>query len=113
MITIYHNPRCSKSRECNTFLNTNNKEVRVINYMKKPFSTETLSDLLDLLGLEPLALVRTNEQIWKDQFKKKELSDADIIEAMVENPKLIQRPIVVNGKKAVVARPIEKLQEIL
>ncbi len=113
MITIYHNPRCSKSRECNVFLETNGKEMQVINYMKTPFTFEALKNVIDLLKISPIELVRKNEKIWKEEYKGKELSDKEIISAMVENPKLIQRPIVVNGNKAVIARPLEKVDEIL
>ena len=113
MITIYHNPRCSKSRACNLFLETSGKEVQVINYMKTPFTFDTLKNVIDVLNIKPEALVRKNEQVWKENYRGKELSDDEIIKAMVENPKLIQRPIVVNGNKAVIARPLEKMDEIL
>ena len=81
--------------------------------MQTPFTIEKLTEVIGLLGLEPIKLVRTNEQIWKDTYKGKDLSDVDVIKAMVENPKLIQRPIVVNGSKAVVARPLELVDTIL
>ena len=113
MITIYHNPRCSKSRQCNVFLEDSGKEMQVINYMKTPFTFEALKNVIRLLKINPIELVRKNEQIWKENYKGKELNDVEIINAMVENPKLIQRPIVVNGDKAVIARPLEKMDEIL
>lgn len=113
MITIYHNPRCSKSRECNVFLGASGKDVEVINYMETPFTVEKLTHIIELLGMKPLELVRTNEAIWKDQFKGKKMGDEAIVKAMVENPKLIQRPIVVNGNKAIVARPLALIDGIL
>ena len=113
MITIYHNPRCRKSRECNVFLNTLGKEVRVINYMENPFDKRSLKGLIDQLKITPIELVRTNEAIWKAEYKGKNLSDDDIIIAMVDNPKLIQRPIVLYKNNAVIARPIEKVNSIL
>ncbi len=113
MLTIYHNPRCSKSRGCNTLLLDLKREVKVINYMKDLFTEESLKEVINLLKIKPIELVRTNEQEWKDNFKGKKLSDSEIIKAMVDYPKLIQRPIVVNGKKAVVARPLELVQGIL
>lgn len=113
MITIYHNPRCSKSRECNVFLNTSGKKIEVVNYMQNPFTIEKLAELIGYLGIAPIKLVRTNEKIWKDSFKGKDLSDQDLIKAMVANPKLIQRPIVVNGSKAVIARPLELVKSIM
>lgn len=113
MITIYHNPRCSKSRECNVFLEASGKDVTVVNYMQTLFTFDTLSEVIKKLNIPPIELVRTNEKIWKDTYKGTEMTDAELIEAMVAHPKLIQRPIVVNGNKAVVARPLEKVEEIL
>lgn len=113
MITIYHNPRCSKSRACNALFETKGQPYKVINYMADPFSISSLKELILLLDIKPIELVRKNEQIWKDNYKGKELSEGEIIAAMVTHPKLIQRPIVVNGKKAVIARPIELIETIL
>lgn len=113
MITIYHNPRCSKSRGCNTMLIDLGKDVKVINYMKELFTEDTLKEVIELLKIKPIELVRTNEAEWKDNFKGKELSDSQVIKAMVHFPKLIQRPIVVNGNKAAIGRPLETVQAIL
>jgi arsenate reductase len=100
MITIYHNPKCTKSREglCE---------------LEDPFTKQELQEVIQKLGIKPIELVRTKETIWKEQFKGKELTDKEIIEAMLENPKLIERPIVVKGNKAIIARPKERIQEIL
>jgi arsenate reductase len=89
------------------------KEVKVINYMKDLFTEDSLKSVIDLLKIKPIDLVRKNEQEWKDHYKGKELSDAEVIKAMVKYPKLIQRPIVVNGNKAVIGRPLELVNEIL
>jgi arsenate reductase len=113
MITIYHNPRCSKSRECTVFFENSSKDVEIVNYMKIPFTIDSLSEVLALLAIKPIELVRTTEKIWKENYKGKDMSDAAIIKAMVAEPKLIQRPIVVYGNKAVIARPLEKINEIL
>ncbi|MCW8981900.1 MULTISPECIES: arsenate reductase (glutaredoxin) [Altibacter] len=113
MITLYHNPRCSKSRECNTHLTSLTEEVQVINYMETPFTKTQLKELLKKLGISPIELVRTNEAIWKSDYKGKELTDAQIITAMVTHPRLIQRPIVVKGAKAVIGRPLEAVDSIL
>jgi len=113
MIKIYHNPRCSKSRMGVAFLEDAKINYEVVNYLKEPPSEEELKDLIDKLGITPIELVRKNEKIWKENYKGKDLSDDEIIKAMVENPKLIERPIVINGNKAVVARPTEKIKEIL
>jgi arsenate reductase len=89
------------------------KEVKVINYTKELFTETTLKEVIALLKIKPIDLVRTNEKDWKEQYKGKDLSDAEVIKAMVKNYKLIQRPIVVNGKKAAIGRPLEAVKEIL
>ena len=113
MITIYHNPRCSKSRAGVEYLESKGKEFEVIKYLDQNLSEDELKDLIKKLGIEPIELVRKNEAIWKENYKDKDLSDDEIIKAMAENPKLIERPIIVNGEKAVVARPTEKIEEVL
>lgn len=113
MIKIYHNPRCSKSREGLCTLKDLNEQVEIINYIENPLTFEELKKLIALLGIEPIELVRTKEAIWKEEFKDKKLTNEEIIEAMVKYPKLIERPIVVNGDKAVIARPSEKIKEII
>jgi len=90
-----------------------NKEVEIINYINNPLTVSELKNIINLLGIMPIELVRVKESIWKENFKDKNLTDDEIIEAMVANPKLIERPIVVNGGKAVIARPIEKIDEIM
>ena len=113
MIKIYHNPRCSKSREGICELDDINQPYEVIKYIENPLSKEELIDILKKMNYKPIELVRTNESVWIENYKGKKLSDNDIIEAMIKNPKLIERPIIVNGNKAVVARPKEKIKEIL
>jgi arsenate reductase len=81
--------------------------------MKTPFTFESLSELIALLAIKPIELVRTAEKIWKETYKGKQMSNSEIIKAMVAEPKLIQRPIVVNKSKAVIARPLEKINEII
>lgn len=113
MITIYHNPRCTKSRECLAFLEKSNHEVEVIKYLETKFTAETLSQIIKKLKIKPLELVRIKEKIWIENYKGKLLCDAEIIAAMVQNPTLIERPIAVYNDKAVIARPFEKIKEIL
>ncbi|HLW40837.1 MAG TPA: arsenate reductase (glutaredoxin) [Flavobacterium sp.] len=113
MIKIYHNPRCSKSREGLCLLNDLNQEAEVINYIENPLTFDELKKLIALLNISPIELVRTKETIWKEQFKNQNLTDEQIIQAMVDFPKLIERPIVVNGNKAVIARPAEKIKDII
>lgn len=113
MIQIYHNPRCTKSREGLAELKNINQPFEIINYLELPLTKELLIKLLKKLNYKPLQLVRTKEKIWIENYKNKNLTDEDIIEAMILNPKLIERPIVVNNNKAVVARPTEKIREII
>jgi len=113
MITIYHNPRCSKSRQCKIMLEDLGKEIKIVNYTKKLFTEESLKEVIKLLKIKPLDLVRKNEQEWKEFYRGKELTDAEVIIAMVNHPKLIQRPIVVNKSKAVIGRPMEAVLEII
>lgn len=113
MIKIYHNARCSKSREGLCFIENLNQPFEVINYLENPLTYNELKDIITILGIKPIELVRTKETIWKENFKDQNLTDEAIIQAMVDHPKLIERPIVINNKKAVVARPAEKIAEIL
>ena len=113
MITIYQNPRCGKSRECLAFVTNSNQEFEVINYLNTPLNFNSLTELISKLKIEPIELVRTKEKIWIEQFKTKKLTNTEIIEAMVQFPILIERPIAVNGNKAVIARPLELIQSIL
>lgn len=113
MITIYHNPRCRKSREGLQIVESSGKEFQIREYLKELPTTEELSSVIELLGIAPLQLVRKNEAIWKENFKGKSLSDQEIIQAMAENPKLIERPIVINNGKAVVGRPPENIHQII
>ncbi|KAB1071423.1 arsenate reductase (glutaredoxin) [Tamlana haliotis] len=113
MITIYHNNRCSKSRNGVQILEESGKDFKIIKYLENVPSEEELKNIIKLLNIKPIELVRKNEAIWKSDFKNKDLSDAEIITAMVENPKLIERPIVINGNKAVVGRPPENISKII
>ena len=113
MIKIYHNPRCSKSRQGVELLETSGKEFEIVKYLDSKFSKESLTEVLQLLKISPIDLVRKNEKIWKENFKGTTMSDAEIIIAMVENPKLIERPIVVNKNKAVIGRPSEEILSII
>ena len=113
MITIYHNPRCTKSREGLCEIENLNQTFKIRKYLEDPFTESELKEVIKKLNIQPLELVRTKESIWVENYKGKELSDDQIIKAMLENPKLIERPIIVNGNKAIIARPKEKINEIL
>ncbi|MDC7993687.1 arsenate reductase (glutaredoxin) [Altibacter sp. HG106] len=110
---IYHNPRCRKSRETLQILEEHGESLEIVKYLETPPSAPTLSELIAMLGIAPIDLVRTNETIWKEQFKGKALTDAEIVNAMVANPKLIERPIVIKGRKAVIGRPPENVKKLL
>ncbi len=113
MTKIYHNPRCSKSRQGLEILTKSGKPFEIIKYLDDNLSAKALKEIIALLGIKPIDLVRKNEAIWKSDFKGKTLTDSEIIEAMVNNPKLIERPIVINGKKAVIGRPPELILDII
>ena len=113
MIQILHNPRCRKSREGLSVLEESGKEFEVIKYLEDKLTNEQLIEIIGKLGIEPIELVRKNEAIWKTDYKSKELSDAQIISAMVENPKLIERPIIIKEHKAVIGRPAEHIKTII
>ncbi len=113
MIKIYHNNRCSKSRCGLELLEKSGKEFKVVKYLETPPTENELKDIISLLSITPIELVRKNEAIWKENYKGKKLSDAEIISAMATHPKLIERPIVINGNKAVIGRPTENILEII
>lgn len=113
MIKIYHNPRCSTSRKGCDIVTRIDEPYEIINYMKEPLSTDEIKNLIKKLGIKPIELVRTKEEIWKENYKDKKLTDSQIIEAMHLHPNLIQRPIVVKGDKAVIGRPPELIRELL
>ena len=113
MIKIYHNNRCSKSRCGLDILEKSGKKFEIVKYLEDIPSEKELTEILNLLGFSPIQLVRKNEKIWKENFKGKELSDKEIIKAMVEFPKLIERPIIINNNKAVIGRPPENILSII
>ncbi len=113
MIKIYHNPRCRKSREGLQIIENSGKEFEIIKYLEDFPSEEELAKIIKKLNINPIQLVRKNEKVWKENFKGKDLSDHEIVKAMIENPKLIERPIVINNNKAVIGRPPETILEYI
>ncbi len=109
----YHNPRCAKSREGLSYLEEKGKSVEVVPYMSEPISPNELETLLDALGMEAIDLVRKKEAIWKEEFADKELDEDELILAMIEHPRLMERPILLNGDKAAIGRPKENFDAIL
>ncbi|MEX2350129.1 MAG: arsenate reductase (glutaredoxin) [Flavobacteriaceae bacterium] len=113
MITIYHNPRCRKSREGLQILEDSGKAFNTVLYLENPPSEKELKSIISKLGISPIELVRKGEADWKENFKGKDLSDDKIIAAMVSYPKLIERPIVIKDTKAVIGRPPENIKVLL
>ena len=114
MTTIYHNPRCSKSRQTLQLLQEKGIEPDIVLYLDTPPDSATLKQLLKKLGIRPRELLRRGEADYKENnLKNAELSDAELIDYMVRFPKLIERPIVVNGTKAALGRPPEAVLDIL
>ena len=109
----YHNPRCSKSRQGIALLDSNKINYDVIEYLKNPLNKNELIDILEQLDMNPMDLIRKGESAYKEKIKGKNLNDNQIIEIMVDEPKLIERPILVNKGKAVIGRPAENLMSIV
>ena len=115
MIKVYHNPRCRKSREAIGLLEKKGVDFEIRHYMndEESMTAKELEEVLDALEMDALDLVRKNESLWKEEYKALELGEDEIILAMIKHPRLMERPIVVKGDRAVVARPAEKLEDIL
>ena len=113
MITIYHNNRCRKSREGLEILENSGKPFEIKKYLEEVPTKKEIQLLISKLRIKPIELVRKNEAIWKEKFKDRTLTDTQIIDALIEYPKLIERPIVVNGDKAIIGRPPESILNIL
>ena len=112
-LTIYHNPRCRKSREALQLLEEKNIKFKVVKYLDQNFDKQSLGKVLDIIGKKPSDALRKNEEIWKKQLNSKNISEDEILELMIQHPKLIERPIVINGNKGVIARPLENLMDFI
>lgn len=112
-VTVYHNSRCSKSRCALDFLQEKGVEYTIVEYLKDIPTKEELKNIISKLDIQPEDLIRKGEDEYKDNFKGKKLTDDQWIDAMVKYPKLIERPIVLKGDKAVVARPAERILDLL
>lgn len=113
MFTIYHNPRCSKSRQTLELLKSHGIEPKVIEYLKTPPTAKELKAIVAKLGVQPEELVRKGEDVYKQKFAGKTLTDTQWIEALAANPILIERPIVVAGDQAVIGRPPENVLKLV
>lgn len=110
---IYHNPRCSKSRETLKIIQNKGLKVEVIEYLKTPPSKEALKDILMRLNRPVEEIIRKGEKLFKEKYKGLQLSQEEWIQELVNNPVLIERPIVINGNKAIIGRPPENINKIL
>ena len=112
-VTIYHNPKCSKSRETLALLRDRGVEPLIVEYLKAPPTAAELRAIVGKLGIRPEQLVRKGEEIYKSKYAGRTLTDAQWIEAMVNDPILIERPIVIAGRRAVIGRPPESVLPLL
>ena len=112
-LTVLHNPRCRKSREALSILEAANKQYDIREYLKNPLSRDELIGILKKLNLRPVDIIRKGEKVFKERFKGKQLTDDQWVDALVEYPILIERPIVIADAQAVVGRPPENIQLLL
>lgn len=110
---IFHNPRCTKSRQTLALIQEAGAEVEIVKYLEQTPSKAVLEEVLNKLGVSAFELIRKTEAIYKEEYKGKELSNTEWVDVMVANPKLIERPIVIKGDKAIIGRPPEKVLEFL
>tara|TARA_A100001391_G_scaffold16885_1_gene9458 strand:- start:162 stop:503 length:342 start_codon:yes stop_codon:yes gene_type:complete len=113
MTTLYHNPSCSKSRQALQLLEEEGETIEIVKYLENPPTHQELKQVIELLGIDPIELVRKQEAEWRENYKGKNLTNEEVIDAMIQHPKLIERPIAIKGTHAVVGRPPEKVLDIL
>lgn len=113
MFTIYHNPRCRKSRAGLEYLQSKTKDFTVVEYLKNPLTKEILNTLLMKLNKKPQDMVRTQEEYYKKELKGQQFNEDEWVKILIENPKLLKRPIVVKGNKAVWADPPQEIEQLL
>jgi arsenate reductase len=112
-LKIYHNIRCSKSRDACTLLKKKKVKTEVIEYLKTPPAPEEIKELLRMLGMKASEIVRTKEPLYIEKYHGKKISEARWLKILSENPILIERPIIVKGDKAIIGRPTERVLELL
>ena len=112
-VTIYHNPRCSKSRQTLSLLQENGLEPEVVEYLKTPLTAAALKRVIKALGIEAIELLRRKESLYREVFPDGTPSNADAVRMMTEHPKLMERPIVVAGDNAVIGRPPENVLALI
>ena len=113
MIKIYHNTRCSKSREACSIVESKKLKAEIIEYLKTPPTQKEIKELLKMLGMKAEEIVRKGEPVFKEKFENKKFTTPQWVKILAENPILIERPIIVKGNKAIIGRPIDKVLEFL
>lgn len=113
MLQILHNPRCGKSRDCLAFANESESEIEIINYIENALTVDELKALIKKLKIKPIELVRQKEPIWIEKYQGKSMNNTQIIKALSKHPILMQRPIVIDGDKAIIGREIDKLEDFI
>ena len=113
MLKIYHNPRCKKSREGLQYLQAKGVQFEIIEYLKKPLTEKEIQELLMLLNKKPQEIIRTQEEIYKNEYKNLQLTDNEWIKIISKNPILLQRPIVAKKHKAVIRQPPQNIDILL
>ena len=111
--TILHNPRCGKSRQTLKLLHDRGENVQIVEYLKKCPTFDELKEIIGKTGMKPFEIIRKGESVYKENYKGKDLTDDQWIEAMLEHPILIERPLVIKGDKAALGRPPEQVEAIL
>lgn len=112
-LTVYHNPRCRKSRDAIQYLEDKGLSFDIVKYLEQSFDKNTLGEVLKKINKKPSEILRKNEVLWKKEYASKDLSEDQILQLLADQPKLIERPIVTTTDKGVLARPIENLMEFL
>lgn len=112
-LRIYHNARCSKSRGACALVEEAGVKAEIVNYLETPPTRAELEDLLRKLGMKPSELIRRGEPLFQERYADRELSEADALDALLAHPILMERPIAVRGDRAVIARPPERVRELL
>jgi len=110
---IYHNPRCRKSRETLALVESRGIDPEIILYLEEIPTKKEIKAILKMLGIKAEALIRRGEKIYKEEYKGKTLNESQWIQAMVDHPKLIERPIVIKGEKAIIGRPPQNVNDLL
>lgn len=113
MITIWHNPKCAKSREALKLLEEKGEGIEIVKYLEKSPSRDEIVSLLKKLGVSARELMRTKEDLYRELGLSKVDDEEKLIDALAEHPRLIERPILIEGKKAIIGRPVEKVIEFL